>query len=211
MAISVIDYGLGNIQSVANALRFLGYEIRVSSSRHDLAGAQAYVLPGVGAFGEGMKNLNRLGLVEPLAEQVLSKKKPIIGFCLGMQLFAEDSTELGFHQGLGWIKGHIEQMPASDKARIPHVGWNDVTVRRNAPLFARTDDKPKFYFDHSFHFICPESHIAATCDHGMSFVAAVQKDNIFGVQFHPEKSQRNGLKLLRGLFDSFGIAYAQHA
>jgi len=207
----VIDYGVGNIQSVANALKFLGYQHRVSSSSRELASADAYILPGVGAFGEGMKNLRRLDLISPLGEQVIGRKKPILGLCLGMQLLAEDSAELGFHKGLGWIEGHITRLPASPAERVPHVGWNNVSVRNQAPLFSRTDAEPNFYFDHSYQFICPESYVAATCDYGPGFIAAVQKGNIFGVQFHPEKSQNSGLKLLRGLFHHLGIRSISNA
>lgn len=200
----VIDYGVGNIQSVVNALNFLGYSPKLSGKKQDIETANIFIFPGIGAFPEAMKNLERLHIINSLSHQVLDLKKPILGICLGMQVLAEDSEEYGLHQGLGWIKGHIKKMPRSRLAKIPHIGWNPVNITKRNPLFSRTNSAPAFYFDHSYEFICPQDVIAATCRHGQNVVAAIQQDNIFGVQFHPEKSQIQGLKLLRGF-----INYAQ--
>lgn len=195
--ILIIDYGIGNHQSVANALRFLGYDFFVSSKKEDILSADSYILPGVGAFGEAMKNLERLGMIELLNQQVLEKRKNILGICLGMQIFAEYSLENGRHEGLGWIEGFIDRIAPRDGLRVPHVGWNNLQIVNRDPLFLSTSDENSFYFDHSYHFLCADKQVAAYSEYGDRFVAAVHKENIIGVQFHPEKSQRNGLKLFR--------------
>lgn len=197
----VIDYKVGNHLSIINALTFLGYNFMVSNKQEDIVNAPSYILPGVGAFGEAMKNLQELGIVDCLNEQVLVKKKPILGICLGMQVMADDSEENGRHRGLGWVAGRVIKIEARENLRVPHVGWNDIEIRKKEPLFARLGDSPNFYFDHSYHFVCDQENIAANCSYGGKITAAVQKGNIFGVQFHPEKSQNNGLKLFRGYFN----------
>jgi glutamine amidotransferase len=197
----VIDYGVGNHSSILNALSFLGYRYSVSNQAEDIKKAPAYILPGVGAYGEAMHNIEKLDIVDTLSEEVLKKKKPILGICLGMQLLAEDSEEKGSHRGLGFIKGHVVELKPQNKLRVPHVGWNSLKVKNKAPLFERTSAEPHFYFDHSYHFKCDDANISATCAYGEEITAAVQKDNIFGVQFHPEKGQSNGLKLFRGFFN----------
>ncbi len=198
----IIDYKVGNLTSITNALDHLGYSYLISDKKEDLEKARCYILPGVGAFNEAMKNIHQLGIIETLNEQVLKKKKPILGICLGMQILAEDSEENGLHKGLGWIKGKIVKISPRDKdLSVPHVGWNQLEIRRESPLFkAIKDHHPHFYFDHSYHFQGEEEFIVARCDYGGNVTAAIQKENIFGVQFHPEKSQNNGLRLYRGFF-----------
>lgn len=206
--ILVIDYKVGNHQSVINALNFLGYDFMVSNKRDDIIQAPFYILPGVGAFAEAMRNLHRMGIIEILQEEVLIKKKPLLGICLGMQVLAEDSQENGFHKGLGWIKGHVVRLKEKKGFRVPHVGWNNIRIKRSEPLFMRTKEDANFYFDHSYHFVTDGAYISATCDYGSDIVASVQKDNIFGVQFHPEKSQTTGLKLFRSFFNCIEKAYS---
>lgn len=201
MRLTLIDYGMGNLGSVHNALRFLGQESHISSAPQDIENADAYVLPGVGAFGEAMARLNRLGLIEPLAEQVLERRKPLLGICLGMQLLAQDSREHGFHRGLGWIDGHVLPIPAGRGIRVPHVGWSETEFDAADPLFQRIEPGACFYFDHSYHLECDPSLIAAKCDYGVEITAMIQRDNIVATQFHPEKSQRAGLKLLRNFLN----------
>lgn len=195
--IAIIDYGMGNIGSVQGALRQLGTDCLVSNQPQELARADAYILPGVGAFGAAMANLEQHGLPPFLREQVVEAGKPLLGICLGMQLLAEDSTEMGFHRGLGWIPGHVVELKHGAGLRVPHVGWSELRHPRAHRLFDRLDDQSHFYFDHSFHFACAPEFVAADCDYGVAVTAAVQKGTILGVQFHPEKSQRSGLKLLR--------------
>lgn len=206
--ILIIDYGVGNDQSVMNALSFLGYDFSISNKKEDILKADAYILPGVGAFNEAMKNLDELKITDILKNQVLVEKKPILGICLGFQVLADYSQENGLHNGLGFIKGGVVKFKAKKGLRIPHVGWNTVKVIKKEPLFSKTKDNPSFYFDHSYYLDCDKSYIAATCFYGTDIVAAVQKDNIFGVQFHPEKSQNNGLKLFRSFFDYLNIQHA---
>lgn len=203
--ILIIDYGVGNDQSVTNALEYLGYDFLVSNKKEDILRASVYILPGVGAFGEAMKNLNNFKITQLLQQQVLEKKKPILGICLGFQVFADWSEENGFHKGLGFIKGGVVKFKAKKGFRIPHVGWNTIKIIKKDPLFSKLKQDSNFYFDHSYHLVCDESFVSAKCFYGTDLVAAVQKENIFGVQFHPEKSQNNGLKLFRSFFDYLDI------
>ncbi len=195
--IAVVDYGMGNLKSVINALLFLGSHAIVSNKPEELAAADAIVLPGVGAFAEAMSNLKKLGLIDTLNEQVMHRKKPLLGICLGMQLLADTSEEFGTHEGLGWIPGQIRQLDVSGDLRLPHVGWNEVEVINDSPLFRGIDGELVYYFVHSYHFVCDEKYVAARCRYGINFTAAVQHENIMATQFHPEKSQDKGLKLLR--------------
>lgn len=200
--IQVIDYGMGNIGSVTNALDYLGGEYFVSSRKEDLRHAGAFILPGVGAFATAIANLQKLDLMDELTNSVIELKKPYLGICLGMQLVVKDSLEQGFTKGLGWIDGHVLPVTPKQGFRVPHVGWNTVVYKNPVPLFQRIDAKEAhFYFDHSFHVRCGKSVISATFEYGEIYVAAMQKENIFATQFHPEKSQRNGLKLLRNFLN----------
>lgn len=194
----VINYHMGNLGSVACALDFLEAEHFVSGEPDDLAKADALILPGVGAFGAAMNFLRLQMLADFLTQRVLREGLPFLGICLGMQLLAEDSLELGFHQGLGWIQGaHVVDMVPTPVTRIPHVGWNTLARTGGGALFRGIDPDAHFYFDHSFHMTCPLEHVSAVSEHGSTFVSALERDNVLAVQFHPEKSQRHGLKLLR--------------
>jgi len=199
--IMIINYGMGNIRSIANALEILGGEYLISDKYEDMDQACALILPGVGAFGMAMENLKKFNLINELKRQVLENKKPFFGICLGMQLLAEDSTEMGFSKGLGWVKGHVVKLESEGKLHVPHVGWNNVHVENNIALFDRVDEGANFYFDHSYHLDCDPDWIAATFEYGGKYVAAIAKDNIWATQFHPEKSQRNGLKMLRNFIN----------
>jgi glutamine amidotransferase len=201
--IVIVDYDVGNTRSVWNAISALGYrKLRISAAEQDIAAADALVLPGVGAFDACAANLRRRGLDAILNEAVLARKKPILGICVGMQLMSSSSEENGLHAGLDWIPGRVVKLDLPPGFPIPHVGWNDLEVQRRSPLFSRTTESPNFYFDHSYHYRCDQRYVAATCDYGESVVAAIEHENIFGVQFHPEKSQTNGLKLFRGFFEA---------
>lgn len=201
--IVIIDYGVGNTYSVINAILRLGYtKVKVSDKEDDIKSANALLLPGVGAFDEAVRNLKRHHLPEVLNETVLIKKKPILGICVGMQLLAEGSEENGWNEGLNWIPGKVKKLELPPSYAVPQVGWNNISFSKRDPLFSRTAESPNFYFDHSYHFETTPEHRLAWCDYGIEVTAAVQKENIFGVQFHPEKSQTNGLKLFRGFFNA---------
>jgi glutamine amidotransferase len=201
--IVIIDYGIGNTHSVLNAINFLGYKnIKISDEEIKIKKADALILPGVGAFEECIHNLKNRKLDVILNEEVIINKKPILGICVGMQLLATNSEENGLHNGLDWIKGTVKKITVPKPLAVPHVGWNDVQAMNENILFNRNVENSNFYFDHSYHFVCDEKYIAGYCDYGTRITAAVQRENIFGVQFHPEKSQTNGLRLFRSFFNS---------
>ncbi|MRR56892.1 MAG: imidazole glycerol phosphate synthase subunit HisH [Deltaproteobacteria bacterium] len=195
----IVDYGMGNIGSVLNALMAIGTPAVVSQDAEDILQAEKLLLPGVGAFGDGMESLRRLGLVSVLEEAVMRKRTPILGICLGMQLFADSSSEFGENKGLGWIPGRVERIRPSDGTlKIPHVGWNSVAWRSRSPLMEGITQDPTFYFVHSYQFHATDNaDVVGVCDYGGEIAAVVQRDNIFGVQFHPEKSQSDGLAILK--------------
>jgi glutamine amidotransferase len=200
VSVVVIDYGLGNVRSVLNALEKFGADAKLSCNPEDLHTADGLILPGVGAFGDGMANLRNFGLIPHLNELVLEKKIPFLGICLGMQLLAQSSTEGGHHEGLGWLNASVVKLSgkAENKTlKIPHVGWNDVTIQRTCPALGLPGETKSYYFVHSYALHChDESLITGLCNHGENFPAVVQKDNILAVQFHPEKSQKHGLDML---------------
>jgi len=196
--IGIIDYGLGNLASVAGAVEKLGFEPVVSSDPAVLAAAEKLILPGVGAFGDGMRNLNARGLVEPLKRMVCREGMPILGVCLGFQLFAEESEEFGRHRGLGWLPAQVRKLAAQEyKLRLPHVGWNGLARERDSILLQDVQSDSLFYYVHSYVLESRDPDLViGTCEYGTKFTAIVQSSNIFGTQFHPEKSQRAGLQLL---------------
>ena len=194
--IAVVDYGMGNVASVQNALRLLGAQSVLTARAEDFERATHLILPGVGAFGDGMRELRERGLIPLLEREVLQKKKPFLGICLGMQLLAEAGEEGGDAKGLGFIAGRTRKLRAGS-LRLPHIGWDDVTPAPGASLFAGIAAHD-FYFVHSYVVEPADpAAVAAACTYGEAFAAAVQKDNIFGVQFHPEKSQKAGIAVLR--------------
>ena len=198
--LALIDYGAGNLGSVGNALHTLGVPFRVVSNPSQLGQAGGILLPGVGAFATAMELLNAMNLVGPLTDAVVRDKTPFLGICLGMQLLAEDSSEQGMHKGLGWIKGRVRQIPSAPGIRVPHVGWNATQIRQ-ADMFVNISDGAHFYYDHGFAMECEPDLVAAECAYGRRITGAVQSGHIWGTQFHPEKSQRNGLVLLRNFSD----------
>ena len=199
MKIVIIDYGLGNLGSIRNMLKKIGAEGAISSNVSDIEGAEKLILPGVGNFDQGMRNLEALGLVPVLENKVIQKKTRILGICLGMQLFARKSEE-GKSTGLGWIDAEVVRFKFDDKERhlkIPHMGWNLVEIRQRNPLFEEMYPEPRFYFVHSYHIACRnEEEVLTQTFYGYKFVSSVKKENIYGVQFHPEKSHKFGMKLL---------------
>jgi glutamine amidotransferase len=196
--IALIDYGMGNLRSVANAFAAIGNPVEVVRDAEALRTADRIVLPGVGAFTDGMRNLRERGYDVVLEEEVRGKGKPFLGLCVGMQLLATTGTENGPTAGLGWIPGVVDRLPGGNGVRVPHIGWNDVRVTRNDGLYAELGEADTFYFAHSYAFL-PDDPTVATgvCEHGVEFAASVERDNVFATQFHPEKSQKAGLALLR--------------
>jgi imidazole glycerol-phosphate synthase subunit HisH len=196
--IGIVDYGLGNLASVAGAVEKLGFDPVISTNAEVLGRAEKLILPGVGAFGDGMRKLVERGLVAPLTRLVCEDHRPILGICLGFQLFAEESEEFGCHAGLGWLPARVRRLaPQDPTVRIPHVGWNGLLQQRDTILFAELEPDSVFYYVHSYVLESrdPELVIGA-CDYGETFASVIQSGNIYGTQFHPEKSQRAGLKLL---------------
>ena len=195
--ISLIDYGMGNNRSIKNALLHIGtFDVEVTSEFEKIKASDCLILPGVGAFPDAMKNLAERNLIELLNEEVLEKKKPILGICLGMQLLFSSSEEGGINSGLNWLPGKVEYMDLDEQYRIPHIGWNDLIVKKTTETFNTLHEDKNFYFVHSYSVNCSDNFITATFDYGKEFTAAVEYKNIMGMQFHPEKSQANGLKVL---------------
>lgn len=196
--IGIIDYGLGNLASVAGAVEKLGFEPMVSADPAALADADKLILPGVGAFADGMRNLHQRGLVAPLTHLVRDQARPILGICLGFQLLAEESEEFGHHQGLRWLPARVRRLAPRDATfRVPHVGWNELAQKSPDLLFEGIGAESLFYYVHSFVLESREPGIVVgTCEHGETFSAVAHSKNIYGTQFHPEKSQQAGLKLL---------------
>ena len=196
--IGIIDYGMGNVRSVSNALTYLGAEPVVTSDPAVLDECDRLILPGVGAFGDAMSQLRSRGLIPILERQALERAKPMLGICLGMQLLARLSYEHGEHQGLGWFDGEVVRFDGERGIKVPHMGWNTVTLRRPHPLFAGLSaEHLDFYFVHSFHVTCKDPRdVLATTIHGDEVTVAIGRGNVVGVQFHPEKSQDNGMHVL---------------
>lgn len=206
--ITIVDYGLGNIQALVNVYTRLNIPARVAASVEQLAGAEKLILPGVGAFDHAMVLLDRSGMRPALDELVIGKQVPVLGICVGMQILGNSSDE-GVLPGLGWIKGQVRKLkPAetSDKLPLPHMGWNDVQpVAKNA-LFDQLESEAQFYFLHSYYVECEKNEdVLARSSYGIEFSCAVNSRNIFGVQFHPEKSHHYGTRLLKN------FAELQHA
>jgi glutamine amidotransferase len=197
--IALIDYGAGNLHSVHNALKAAGASVTVTADPYVVRAADRIVLPGVGAFRACAEGLRALpGMVEAMTERVQVGGAPFLGICVGMQLLAERGLEFGAHTGLGWIPGEVRLIQPSDPSiKVPHMGWNDVALLPHARDHAVIEEGEAYYL-HSYHFAASDpQHVAAMTDHGEGLVAAVARDNILGVQFHPEKSQAYGLATLR--------------
>jgi glutamine amidotransferase len=196
MSVALIDYGAGNLHSVHNALKAAGAEgLTITADPDVVAKADRVVLPGVGAFGACARGLREIdGMIAAMEQRVLNQGAPFLGVCVGMQLMASRGEELGTHGGLGWIPGVVRHLPPSLDVRVPHMGWNDVVPTRAHPLIERGEA----YFLHSFAFEGESEgeHVLATTEHGARVTAAIGRDNLAGVQFHPEKSQRYGIALL---------------
>jgi glutamine amidotransferase len=197
--ITVVDFGVGNVGAMLNMLDFIGIDAVTASEPDAIAQAQRLILPGVGAFDRAMSTLNTRGLRPALDEAVLVHRRPVLGVCLGMQMLARRSEE-GELPGLGWLAADVRRIPPGEAPglKVPHVGWSDVAPRLSSPLFPAGSEHERYYFVHSYHMVCDDPlDVLATVDYGTRLCCAVHRGNIWGVQFHPEKSHRFGMRLLR--------------
>lgn len=206
--ITIVDYGMGNLRSVEKAFHTVGHEAYITADPEKVAKADRVVLPGVGAFGAAMTNLKASGMDEAVRTAV-GRGVPFLGICLGLQLLFTESDELGLHKGMGIVPGRVPQFfqeadrtPETEKLKVPHMGWNAVSVRSSAPLLKDVPEGGMVYFVHSFYVVPDDSDVVATTTkHGIEFCSSVWKDNIFAAQFHPEKSGRIGLSILKNFGD----------
>ena len=203
MKIVIVDYGMGNIKSITSALKYLGVDdISVSNKLEDIELADKLILPGVGSFSKAMKNIKELNLDNILKDTVIKNKKPILGICLGMQLMSESSEEDGDSIGLSFIKAKVTKLEIQD-LKVPHVGFNQVSFSNNSKLYNSLSNLSDFYFTHSFKMQSNENINQSFCNYGDNFIVSYEVDNIVGVQFHPELSQTNGLKLIENFIKNF--------
>ncbi|MEW6674819.1 MAG: imidazole glycerol phosphate synthase subunit HisH [Nitrospirota bacterium] len=202
--IAIVDYGMGNLRSVEKGFQKVGVDVKVTSNHRDIDDADGIVLPGVGAFRDCMENLTDMSLTEPIV-RAIQKGKPYLGICLGLQVLFTESEEFGVCKGLNILSGKVVKFRFKDTERrlkIPHMGWNTVKILRRPPIFGGIQDEAFFYFVHSF-YVLPDDNdvVATTTEYGITFTSMVWKENIFATQFHPEKSQELGLKVLKGFGD----------
>jgi len=203
MKIVIVDYGMGNIKSIKSALKYLNVEeIIISHELSDIDSADKLILPGVGSFAKAMDTIKKLGLDEHLNKVVKEDKKPILGICLGMQLMTESSTEDGLTKGLGFVSGNVTRFD-NNGLKVPHVGFNQVNVNADSKLYENIEGLSDFYFTHSFKMLSNKEINKSTCTYGSEFIVSYENENIAGVQFHPELSQTNGLKLLDNFINNF--------
>lgn len=195
--IAIIDYGMGNIRSVSKSFETVGAEVSVTQNPDEIKKAKAIVLPGVGAFRDCMENLSKLGLINVIKEEIL-KGKPYFGICLGLQILFTESEEFGLCRGLDILKGRVVRFNLSENYKIPHMGWNNVKFKKKNKIFEEIPDNSYFYFVHSYYVIPEDSKtVAGVTDYGVEFTSMIIHGNIFATQFHPEKSQKMGLKLIK--------------
>lgn len=201
--IGIVDYGMGNLRSVFNAFDYIGADVEICKNPLLLKQYDKIVLPGVGAFGDCIANLHKTGFAGELNECVLTARKPVLGICLGMQVMAAKGYENGEQDGLGWFDAEVVRIsPFVPELKVPQIGWNEIEYDRNCFLFNDLPENPEFYFVHSYHMACTNAKdLAAYCDYGQKVTAAVIKENIFATQFHPEKSQEYGLKILENFLE----------
>lgn len=200
--VCIIDYGMGNLDSVKRAVEECGYNVYITNNPIDLKKATNIILPGVGAFPDGMNHLIKSNFIDELNEQVISKKIPLLGICLGMQLLADVGNEFTKTKGLGFIKGEVIKFIPRNKERIPHVGWNDIEIKKDHAIVKDITTGTDFYFVHSYFFSCQsEDNVIAITNYCSEFASIITNKNIIGTQFHPEKSQKAGFKILKNFLE----------
>jgi glutamine amidotransferase len=202
MNIGIVDYGMGNLLSVYNAFDYLGAEVQIVDNPEEIGSFEKLVLPGVGAYGDCIRNLESSGMKSALDEAVLNQKRPILGICLGMQVMSTQGEEGGMHQGLNWIPGQVIKLPKG-KHKIPNIGWESVTYNKEEALFTNLPAHPDFYLVHSYYFQCdnPTNRLAYYSMAGEEITAAIRHENVYGTQFHPEKSSDFGRTILENFLD----------
>lgn len=203
--ITIIDYGAGNLGSIKNMIRKIGFDAKISSKVEDILDANKLILPGVGSFNFGMEQLNKSGLIDALNVKVLEEKTPIMGICLGVQLFTNQSEE-GDLKGLSWFDAETVKFNFNDsnKLKIPHMGWNEIIKKKDSKLLQDINLDSRFYFVHSYHLKCKDQNDSLLeTNYGYNFVSAIEKKNIVGVQFHPEKSHKFGMKILNNFIQNY--------
>jgi glutamine amidotransferase len=200
--IVIIDYGMGNLRNVQRGFERIGFEAKVTRNKREIETASAIVLPGVGAFKDCMVNLERYGLIESLLQSI-EKGKPYLGICLGLQILFSESEEFGSHKGLDLIKGKVVKFKPDPEHKVPHMGWNTVEIERETPMLQGIVSGDFFYFVHSYYVVPEERQwISSFTDYGTPFVSSISKENLFATQFHPEKSQQKGLRILENFVKS---------
>lgn len=198
--VCILDYGSGNVKSLLNMVNAITNNVKISCKAQDIVDATHLVLPGVGAFGTAMQKIHEMLPMDVLGKVIMEDKRPLLGICVGMQILANKGLEFGLHMGMGLIEGYVDKL-AVQGLPLPHIGWNDITCNRPSPLLTGIENNTDFYFVHSYAFhVADERNIVATTVYGEKFCCIVQKDNIFGVQFHPEKSQSAGILLMKNFF-----------
>lgn len=200
--ILIIDYGMGNSGSILNMLKKIGKKAKIASHPNEVMPADKIILPGIGSFDHGMRNLEDSGFRDVLEEFVIQRKKPIFGICLGMQLMTQSSEE-GTLDGLGWINAEVKKFRFEDTSvKVPHMGWNLIDIRKKSPLFIEIHDEARFYFVHSYYVDCEDQgDVLTVTNYGHEFISSFQRLNIIGVQFHPEKSHKFGMKMFENFSD----------
>lgn len=202
--IAIIDYGLGNVLAFANMYRRMAVPVSIARTAEDLAGATKLILPGVGAFDYAMDSFRRSGMYDIAVKRVTQDKVPVLGICVGMQMLAGGSEE-GSEPGLNWVPGMVRKLDTThftQRTQLPHMGWNDVRPRQASPLFGGLETDARFYFLHSYYFDCQsQDDVLASAEYGSTFACAVNHENVYGVQFHPEKSHEFGARLLKNFAD----------
>jgi len=203
--IVILAYNMGNVGSVLNMIKKIGYDAKITSNKEDILNAEKIIIPGVGAYNNGIENLVDLKLIEILNKKIIVDKIPVLGICLGMQLMAESSEE-GTLTGLGWIKGKFVRFNnnLNNTLKVPHMGWNFVSIKKQSRIFFNLPENPRFYFVHSYYALLENNEdILTTTNYGHEFVSSFERENIIGVQFHPEKSHKYGMTILKNFIELY--------